>query len=252
MRKERVKKQAMRNLTQSQPWSPAMVALLAGCWLFAGIGRSDDTLPKGFDVSRYQQLWERNPFTLVTPSLTGPESPFSKLILVNWLHDKGKDVVFVQDTETNDVKKVTTEEGGQLRLLEVVPNKNPSLIFAKLSNGKEEGIVKFRFDQASGGQTFTQSPTAGRVLPGQNPVVRNPGVQPPGFQNRMVNAPRLPGQPENQPNGGPVNPNSPPDAQQIRRRRMLPTPQETPEPVQQQQVPQQNNNNGAADSDDDE
>ncbi len=77
----------------------------------AGICRADDTLPKGFDVARYQQLWERNPFTLVTPSLgQGPASPFSKLILVNWLHNKDKDILFVEDTETNEVKKVTKDE----------------------------------------------------------------------------------------------------------------------------------------------
>ena len=47
----------------------AIAALIAGCWLLAGVSLSDDILPKGFEVSRYQQLWERNPFTLVTPSL---------------------------------------------------------------------------------------------------------------------------------------------------------------------------------------
>ncbi|MBV8174129.1 MAG: hypothetical protein JO151_06140, partial [Verrucomicrobia bacterium] len=149
MRKEIVEKQTMRNLTV------ALAAVFAGCWLLVGMGRSDDTLPKGFDVARYQQIWERNPFTLVTPSLGGPASPFSKLILVNWLHDKGKDIVFVQDTETNEVKKVTKEEGAnsdRLRLIEVVPNKNPSLIFAKLTNGREDGIVKFKFEQAQNNQ----------------------------------------------------------------------------------------------------
>src|SRR6201987_4025311 len=110
MRKEIVEKRAMGNRTLACKTHP-LVGLLAGCGLLVGLGRSDDTLPKGFDVARYQQLWERNPFTLVTPSLGGPESPFSKLILVNWLHDKGKDIWVVQDTETNEVKKITKEEG---------------------------------------------------------------------------------------------------------------------------------------------
>src|SRR5580700_4801283 len=154
MRKEIVEKQTMRNLTLARK-TRTMAALLAGCWLLAGTGRSDDTLPKGFEVSRYQSVWERNPFTLVTPSLGQAASAFSKLILVNWLHDKGKDILFVEDTETNEVKKVTKEEGAnsdQLRLIEVVPNKNPSLIIAKLTNGREEGIVKFKFDQAQNTQ----------------------------------------------------------------------------------------------------
>src|SRR5258708_6278176 len=154
----------------------AIAALIAGCWLLAGVSLSDDTLPKGFEVSRYQQLWERNPFTLVTPSLAqGPASPFSKLILLNWLHDKGKDILFVQDTETNEVKKVTKEEGtgDSLRLIEVVPNKNPSLVFAKLTNGKEEGVVKFRFDQAQNTQVVNPNMPGQRVLPGQNVLPPN-------------------------------------------------------------------------------
>ena len=95
----------MRNPTLARK-TRLMAALLAGCWLLlVGIGRSDDMLPKGFEVSRYQSIWERNPFTLVTPSLGLATSAFSKLILVNWLHDKGKDILFVEDTETNEVKR---------------------------------------------------------------------------------------------------------------------------------------------------
>src|SRR6202012_753891 len=90
--------------------------------------------------------------------------------LVNWLHDKGKDILFVQDTETNEVTKVTKDDGtnsDRLRLLEIVPNKNPSLIFAKLTNGKEEGIVKFKFDQAQNNQAVNPNMAMQRPIPGQ-------------------------------------------------------------------------------------
>jgi hypothetical protein len=244
----------------------ALAALLAGCWLIAGICRADDTLPKGFDVARYQQIWERNPFTLVTPSLgQGPASPFSKLILVNWLHDKGKDILFVEDTETNEVKKVTKDDStnsDRLRLIEVVSNPNPSLIVAKLSNGREEGVVKFRFEQPQNNQMPTANIPGQRFLPGQvgannqfgnnvqGPVRRTPQMPPAAMAGQNV-----PQQTNNA---------NAPDAQEIRRRRMLPTPAQNQVPVQapQVQVPQvqpqlpqnnaQQNNNASGESDDDE
>jgi hypothetical protein len=259
MRKEIVEKQAMRNLTLPCK-THTLAGLLAGCWLLVVTGRSDEMLPKGFDVARYQQIWERNPFTLVTPSLAGPASPFSKLILVNWLHDKGKDILFVQDTETNEVKKVTKEEGtnsDQLRLIEVVPNKNPSLVFAKLTNGKEEGIVKFKFDQAQNNQVVNPNMAMQRPIPGQPQVGPN-GQQLGGVFRRGV--PQMPSG-VNQPSIQ-RNPTNAPEAQDVRRRRMLPTPAQDQVPqnsapqsnapqnnVQQNNVPQ--NNNQAA-SDDDE
>jgi hypothetical protein len=240
----------------------AIAALIAGCWLLAGVSLSDDTLPKGFEVSRYQQLWERNPFTLVTPSLAqGPASPFSKLILVNWLHEsKGKDILFVQDTETNEIKKVTKEAGAnsdQLRLLEVVPNQNPSLIVAKLTNGREEGVVKFRFDQQQNAQVATANFQAQRFVPGQVPGPNNQ------FGNNVpVQGRRMPQMPPTAVQGQNVqqaNPANAPDAQEIRRRRMLPTPAQNQVPVQQNAVqPQaqqnnaQQNDNAGAQSDDDE
>jgi hypothetical protein len=246
MRKEIVEKQAMRNLSLAHE-TRMMAALLAGCWLLVGIGRSDDMLPKGFEVARYQSIWERNPFTLVTPSLgQGAASAFSKLILVNWLHDKGKDILFVEDTETNEVKKVTKEEGAnsdRLRLIEVVPNKNPSLIVAKLTNGREEGIVKFKFDQAQNTQVVNPNLAMQRGIPGQqfganlpgSPLRRTPqvpgGINRPNFQQTPANAP---------------------DAQETRRRRTLPTPTQNPVP---QNNAQQNNaqqNNSPAESDDDD
>jgi hypothetical protein len=242
----------------------ALAALLAGGWLIAGICRADDTLPKGFDVARYQQLWERNPFTLVTPSLAqGPASPFSKLILVNWLHNKGKDILFVEDTETNEVKKVTKDEStnsDRLRLIEVVPNPNPSLIVAKLSNGREEGVVKFRFEQAQNNQMPTANVPGQRFLPGQVGANNQFGNNVPGGPvRRMPQAPPTAMAGQNVPQQ--MNPVNAPDAQEIRRRRMLPTPAQNQVPGQvppiqpQPQLPQNNaqqNNNASGESDDDE
>ena len=246
-----------------RPSGPRVIAALivAGCWLLAGVSLSDDILPKGFEVSRYQPLWERNPFTLVTPSLgQGPASPFSKLILVNWLHDKDKDILFVQDTETNEVKKITKEAGAnsdQLRLLEVVPNKNPSLIVAKLTNGREEGVVKFRFEQQQNGQMTAANISGQRFMPGQVPGPNNQF----GNNGPVRRMPQMPPTAVQGQNAQQVNPANAPDAQEIRRRRMLPTPAQNQVPVQQNAVqPQaqvqqnnaQQNNNAGTESDDDE
>ena len=252
----------MWTLNHRPPGPHGIAVLIAGCWLLVGVSLADDTLPKGFEVTRYQQLWERNPFTLVTPSIAqGPPSAFSRLILVNWLHDKGKDILFVQDTETNEVKKVTKEAGtdsDQLRLIEVVPNPNPSLIVAKLTNGREEGVVKFRFDQQQNAQMTAANLPGQRFLPGQVPGPNNQfGNNVPGPARRMPQVPQAAMQGQN---GQQVNPANAPDAQEIRRRRMLPTPAQNQVQVQQNtlqpQQPQPNNgqqnNNAAAESDDDE
>jgi hypothetical protein len=195
----------------------------------------------------------------VTPSLAqGPASPFSKLILVNWLHNKGKDILFVEDTETNEVKKVTKDEStnsDRLRLIEVVPNPNPSLIVAKLSNGREEGVVKFRFEQQQNNQMPTANIPGQRLLPGQVGANNQFGNNGPGPARRMPQVPNaaLAGQ-NVQPQTNNVNS---PEAQEIRRRRMLPAPpgqNQVPvqaNPVQPQPQPQQNNN-ASGESDDDE
>ncbi len=121
---------------------------------------ADDDVPAGFKPDRYQNVWERNPFTLVTPvAVQVRTTPFDKLILVSWLNDGGKDVVFVQNTETSEVQKVTNDpNSNNLRLVEIHRNADPQKADVVLSNGAEQGSVKFRLEmpavgpQASGGQ----------------------------------------------------------------------------------------------------
>ena len=68
------------------------------------LASADDGIPIGFKANRYSHLWERNPFTLVTPaSSQARPSAFDKLVLVGWL----KDVIFFQNTETNDTQEIT-------------------------------------------------------------------------------------------------------------------------------------------------
>jgi hypothetical protein len=56
------------------------------------------------------------------------------------------DVIFVQDTQTNDVQKITSEPNkDNFRIVAVHPNANPKLFEAVISDGSEQGSVKFRF-----------------------------------------------------------------------------------------------------------
>jgi hypothetical protein len=71
---------------------------------------------------------------------------FGSLVLVSWLEDAGKDVIYVQNTETNDVQKITSEPNlDHFRIVELHPNADPKLFEAVISNGSQQGPVRFRF-----------------------------------------------------------------------------------------------------------
>ena len=71
---------------------------------------------------------------------------FGNLVLVSWLEDAGKDVIYVQNTETNDVQKITSEPNlDNFRIVELHPNADPKLFEAVISNGSQQGPVRFRF-----------------------------------------------------------------------------------------------------------
>src|SRR6202162_888704 len=77
-----------------------------GSW----VGTASDDVPAGYKADRYQPVWERNPFTIVTPvAQTVQPKAFDKFVLVSWLNDGGNDVVFVQNIETNEVQKITKD-----------------------------------------------------------------------------------------------------------------------------------------------
>jgi hypothetical protein len=125
-------------------------------------------IPSGFKVDRYARVWERNPFTLMKP--TAPESPpsaFEKLFMSSWLKDGAKEVVLVQNMETNEVQRITAVSNqNNLRLVEMHPNSNPQFVEAIISDGKEQGTVKFRLDvQPSSGE-----PPLGAAGPASNQI----------------------------------------------------------------------------------
>jgi hypothetical protein len=83
------------------------------------------------------------PVRLVTPVPNTQGSTFANLILVGWLNDAGNYVIFVQNTETKKLQKLTSEPNkDHFRIVEIHPNADPKLVEAVISNGTDQGTVK--------------------------------------------------------------------------------------------------------------
>jgi hypothetical protein len=91
----------------------------------------------------------RDPFLdkSVTTTIMGAYKPsiVDKLVLLSWLNEAGQTVIYVQNKETNEVQKITSEPNkDNLRIVEIHPNADPKLFEAVISDGSEQGAVKFR------------------------------------------------------------------------------------------------------------
>ena len=85
--------------------------------------------------------------TVAKSTTPRPQSgPFGNLVLLSWLENDGKDVIYVRNIETNDVQKITSEPNNDhFRIVEVHPDSDPKDFEAIISNGNQEGPVRFRF-----------------------------------------------------------------------------------------------------------
>jgi hypothetical protein len=105
-------------------------------------------IPTGFKIERYTKLWEQNPFYAVKQA--GPEPQplvFDKLFMTSWLEDHGKEMISVQNSETNEVQQITTEfNQNNLRLIVLHRSANPQFVRAVISDGEHEGTIRFRFE----------------------------------------------------------------------------------------------------------
>jgi hypothetical protein len=105
-------------------------------------------IPTGPKVERYTQLWEHNPFAPAVAVTSAPQlSALDSLFLSSWLRKDGREVVIVQNLQTNDVSTITTEpDSHNLRLVRINPNSDPRLVEAVISDGSERRAIKFRVD----------------------------------------------------------------------------------------------------------
>jgi len=89
------------------------------------------------------------PQTAAKGTQTTPQAragAFGNLVLVSWLENAGKDVIYVQNTETNEVQKITSEPNlDNFRIVEVHQNADPKLFEVVISNGSQQGPIRFRF-----------------------------------------------------------------------------------------------------------
>jgi hypothetical protein len=75
-----------------------------------------------------------------------PAGSSDRYVLVSWLNDGGKDIIYVQDTETNQVQRITSETNrNNFRIVEVHPNPDPEQFEAIISNGSAQIPVRFRY-----------------------------------------------------------------------------------------------------------
>jgi hypothetical protein len=205
--------------------------------------RAEDPLPTGFKADRYRSIWERNPFTLVTPAAPVQSQTFSKLVVVSWLNDGGKDSLFVQDSDTNDVQMITDVPNDKgLRIVEVHAKGGEDFQMVRdfeavISNGSEQGTIKFRSPAAA--SVVASNPINPMQMRGEG----GPINQIPQQFNPQMQGGNLQPQPT-APLTNPVNPtgNVPPQTQQTRRKRVLPSAVANGNqgvPVPQPQQPQQ-------------
>lgn len=181
-------------------------------------------IPAGFNVERYASLWERNPFTLAKAAAPQVQpSAFEKLYLASWLMDGGKEVVWVENSETKEGQRIAAEPNqNNMRLIEMHLNLNPRLVEAVISDGNEKGTIKFRFDgQPPPGPTtsLAQAPSANAA------DARTPVSQESVPVDRAPASRIYPGVPRVHLEGGPRRPTPQPELPKWKLRRNSSAPQ---------------------------
>ena len=80
-----------------------------------------------------------------TPMQMGT-GPFGKFVIVSYLQNGGKDVIFVKNIETNAVQRITSQPNvDHFRIVELHPSANLTQFEAIISNGADQGPVRFQF-----------------------------------------------------------------------------------------------------------
>jgi hypothetical protein len=179
------------------PAAPSVLTLLLCAGLSYGQDNSPQTLLQAMEPKLYPREVTDLPNFTPYDYVRSPRDPFldksvkstimgeyksnvlDKLVLVSWLDDAGKIAIFVQNTETNEVQKVTSEPNkDHFRIVEIHPNADPKLFEAVISNGNEKGPVRFRLTQPDRSpQIGTTSPPAPQTNKPQIPAMSPPAAQ---------------------------------------------------------------------------
>lgn len=163
--------------------------------------RTSSGLPKPLDLSRFEALGKKSPFTLASATA---EANFAKeLVLGGYVRLDGEDFVMVANKTKPErilvgMKPSPSAQGMILLELKKDPSGDPAKLQAKVKKGTEMATLKYEIT-GGGGAPVAQVPGG---MPGQPPV------------------PGLPAQAQINPAGKAANPNPP-----VIRRRVIPIPQ---------------------------
>ena len=110
-----------------------------------------------------------NASTLVAPATAAAHGHvLDKLVLVSCLEQSGKGLILVENTETHEVQQITSQPNkDHFRIVEMHLNANPKLTEVMISNGSEQGPVKFRFDMPITGNPPADPAPSVKGVPGQ-------------------------------------------------------------------------------------
>jgi hypothetical protein len=210
------------------------IAALRGLAFFclALLSAHSQDIPTGYNVERYALLWQRNPFALkkeTAPQV--PHSRFQNLYLTSWLVDGAKEEVSVENAETKEVQTI----GGQpnqhhVRLIALHLSPNPRTVEAVISDDRERGTVRFRYDdQPSSGaanSTLAQVPVEANAQPQKPALAVQPPDPPAAGSNRPRGSRLYPGLQRVHWEGG--KPGAPPIPEpQLKKNSSTPAPQQT-------------------------
>lgn len=196
----------------------------------------EKVIPEAFDEGRYQTTWNSNPFLRKTVVVAGPRVDWSQdwALAGMYKSTSGKITISLQNKQTSEFKRVTSDDGAdsEFRLVKANFNRNRTEASAEIAKGSETATLKYDDNLTSKPVTInnTLKPAGGA---GQPPNVRQPGqpvnVTQPGARPGMPQGQQLPNNPGGNPNAiqpgpaaGPAAAPSPPTIS--RRRQLIPAP----------------------------
>lgn len=165
-------------------------------------------IPAAYDVSRYDSIWDKNPFTRKVAVIAQAKIDWSQdWALAGMFSHKGKIRVSIRNKQTNEFKHVTNEfkEGDEFELVKANFNRSRKEASAVIKKGGEEATLKYDENAAPVTINNTARPAGGAApgqpgAPGMAPGVNGRPGQPaitkpvsPTAGGRVFNAPNLPG-----------------------------------------------------------
>ena len=203
-------------------------------------------IPEAFPDARYEKSWNTNPFLKVTTAPVTPKKDWSEdwALSSMFKSETGKITVGLQNKQTGDYKRVTSEDGAnsEFRLILANFNRNRNEASADIEKSGVKATIKYDDNLTSKpvtiNNTFKAPAAAGQpgALPNARPGQPNQpvNVAQPG-QPAVLGAPAspsggIPGRPGLPPGVGTQSPASPPTIS--RRRNLIPVPV-APPPQQQ-------------------